>query len=114
MDIARDLIDVAQHPVNAVVRGKWHPYFGKWAFEHADIQLWPAIKRIESSNGQRTVILEDGSSIENVDHIIFGTGYTWTLPFLPNFPIKNNRLPGLYLHAFQRQDPTLAFVGAVS
>lgn len=114
MDIARDLINFAQHPVNAVVRGKWHPYFGKSAFEHADIKQRPAIKRVEIVEGRRTIIFEDGSHIDNVDHIILGTGYSWTLPFLPDFPIINNRLPGLYLHIFQRQDPTLAFVGAVS
>lgn len=114
MDIARDLIGVARHPINAVVRGKWHPYFGKTAFEHTDIQTRPAIKRIESAEGRRTIIFEDGSRIDNVDKIILGTGYSWTLPFLPDFPVQNNRLPGLYLHIFQRQDPTLAFVGAVS
>lgn len=114
MDIARDLIGVAQHPINAVVRGKWHPYFGKSAFEHTDIQTRPAIKKIESAKGHRTIVFEDGSYIDNVDNIILGTGYSWTLPFLPDFPITNNRLPGLYLHIFQRQDPTLAFVGAVS
>lgn len=114
MDIARDLIGVAQHPVNAVVRGKWHPYFGKSAFDHTDIKTRSAIKRIESTGGRRTIFFEDGSHIDNVDNIILGTGYSWTLPFLPDFPVINNRLPGLYLHIFQRQDPTLAFVGAVS
>ncbi|ELR02978.1 hypothetical protein GMDG_05835 [Pseudogymnoascus destructans 20631-21] len=114
MDIARDLIGVAQHPINAVVRGKWHPYFGKSAFDHSDIKTRPAVKRIESAQGRRTIILEDGSHIDNVDNIILGTGYSLTLPFLPDFPVTNNRLPGLYLHIFQRQDPTLAFVGAIA
>lgn len=103
-----------QHPVNDVVRGKWHPYFGRSAFDHADIKTWPDIRRVESAAGWRTVIPEDGSQIDNVDYIVLGTGYSWTLPFLPGFPIKNNCLPGPYLHTFQRHNPTVAFVGAVS
>ncbi|KFY09085.1 hypothetical protein V492_05644 [Pseudogymnoascus sp. VKM F-4246] len=114
MDIARDLIGVAQHPINSVVRGKWHPYFGRSAFDHSDIETRPAIKRIESAEGRRTIIFEDGTRLDNVDNIILGTGYSWTLPFLPDFPIRNNRLPGLYLHVFQRQDPTLVFIGAIA
>lgn len=113
MDIVRDLIDVAQHPINASVRGRWHPYFGSIAFEHADVKTWPAIKSIKSDNGKRTVIFQDGTQIENVDHIILGTGYSWTLPFLPQVPVRNNRVPDLYLHIFYRPDPTLAFVGAI-
>lgn len=114
MDIATDLVGVAQKPIHCIVRGKWHPYFGKTAFEHPGIQTHPAIKNIVSTDGQRTIILEDGTSIHGVDHIIFGTGYSWTLPFLPNVPIRNNRVPDLYLHIFKREDPTLIFIGAVS
>lgn len=49
-----------------------------------------------------------------MDHIIFGTGFTWTLPFLPQVQTRNNRVPDLYQHVFYRHDPTLTFVGAVS
>jgi hypothetical protein len=97
-----------------VVRGRWHPYFGGSAFEHPSIRKRPAIKKIASLNGARTVYFEDGSSLENVDHIILGTGYSWSLPFLPHVPIRNNRVPDLYLHVFKRQDPTLIFIGAAS
>jgi hypothetical protein len=114
MDIAVDLIGVAQSPVHAVVRGRWHPYFGGKAFDHPEILKRPAIRRIDSTNGQRTVYFEDGTSVDAVDHIILGTGYSWTLPFLPNIPIRNNRIPDLYLHIFYRHDPTLVFIGAVS
>ncbi|KAH8821443.1 flavin-containing monooxygenase [Xylogone sp. PMI_703] len=113
-DITVDLVGTAQTPVNAVVRGRYHPYFGETAFEHPDIKRWKPIKYIESSNGKRTVYLEDGSSITNVDHIILATGYSWTMPFLPQVSIVNNRLPGLYLHVFKQDDPTLTFVGAIA
>lgn len=96
------------------MRGRYHPYFGEAPFEHPDIKRLAPIKFIESSNGQRTIHLEDGSSITDVDHIILATGYSWSMPFLPQIQIIQNRVPGLYLHVFKQDDPTLTFVGAVS
>lgn len=113
MDIAVNLIGIAQTPVHCVVRGRWHPYFGGTAFDHTAIEKHPSIKNIYSQDGERTVVFEDGSSIQDVDHFILGTGYSWTLPFLPDIPIRNNRIPDLYLHVFKQNDPTLIFIGAV-
>lgn len=112
-DTAVSLIDVAESPIHAVVRGRYNVYFGDEAFKHPKIRLHPPISHVSSSNGDRTVFFEDGTSVSDVDHIIFGTGYSWSLPFLPDVPVRNNRIPGLYLHIFYRQDPTLTFVGAV-
>lgn len=113
MDIATDLANIAEFPVNSVVRGQWHPYFGEEAFRNPYIKRWPQISRVDSTNSNRIVYFEDGTSLTGVDHIIFCTGYSWTLPFLPDIPIRNNRVPDLYLHIFHRQDPTLVFIGAV-
>lgn len=55
----------------------------------------------------------DGSLVRDVDEIIFGTGYSWSLPFLPDVEVRNNRVPKLYLHVVYQKDPTLLFVGAV-
>lgn len=55
----------------------------------------------------------DGTSVADVDHIIFGTGYSWTLPFLPQVEVRNNRVPDLYQHVVWRHDPSLLFIGAV-
>lgn len=93
------------------MRGKYNIYFGDEAFKHPKIQRRPPISHIDVDG--RTVFFEDGSSLRDVDHIIFGTGYTWTLPFLPHIKPRNNRIPDLYLHIFHGQDPTLAFIGAV-
>lgn len=114
MDIAVDLIPFAKTPVHAVVRGKWHPYFGGSAFDHPRIQKHPQISRIETTNNARTIHFDDGIQEKDVDHIILGTGYQWSLPFLEDVEVRNNRVPGLYLHVFKRGDPTLAFIGAVA
>ncbi|KAJ5885239.1 hypothetical protein N7495_009749 [Penicillium taxi] len=108
-DTAVSLIESAQAPIHAVVRGRYNPYFGDTAFQHPKIQRHPPITHITD----RTVYFEDGTSEPDVDHIIFGTGFTWTLPFLPQITTRNNRVPELYQHVFYRHDPTLVFVGAV-
>ncbi|KAF5006277.1 hypothetical protein FDECE_7343 [Fusarium decemcellulare] len=109
-DIAVDLVDTAQSPVHCITVGHTvNAYFGDGAFHHPRIQQHPSIAKIIG----RTVYLVDGSEIPEVDHIIFGTGYSWTLPFLPSLPARNNRVPGLYQHVVWQQDPTLLFVGAV-
>lgn len=58
--------------------------------------------------------MEDGTHIKDVDHIILGTGYSWTMHYLPELEVRNNRIPGLYQHVFYMDDPTLLFVGAVA
>lgn len=72
----------------------------------------PSISRIDPHT--RSVFFEDGTLVEKVDHIVLATGYSWSLPFLPNVPIRNNRVPDLYLHVFHQSDPTLVFIGAVA
>lgn len=110
-DIAFDLADTGKKPVHAIVIGHTvNGYFGDEAFNHPNIQKHPSIERISN----RAVHLVDGSSIPHVDYIIFGTGYSWTLPFLPAVPVRNNRVPGLYQHIVWQEDPTLLFIGAVA
>jgi hypothetical protein len=117
-DISFTLADFAESPVHSVVRGRYHPYFFDYAFQHPNIQRHPAISQITSSRAEntRTVYFEDGTKIEDFDYIIFATGYSWTLPFLPEIAktIRNNRLPNLYQHIFLRGEPSLCFVGAIA
>ncbi|KAM0435889.1 hypothetical protein ACHAPT_002781 [Fusarium lateritium] len=109
-DIAVDLIDTAESPVHSITIGHTvNAYFGDGAFSHPKIKKHPSISKVTG----RTVHLIDGTSIPDVDYIIFGTGYSWTLPFLPSVPVRNNRVPGIYQHIVWQQDPTLLFVGAV-
>ncbi|KAI6323557.1 hypothetical protein MCOR34_001810 [Pyricularia oryzae] len=115
-DIAFDIVKVAKSPVHAVVLGHTaNPYFGDEAFRHPNVKMQPSIARVEVPPGGQgaTVYFVDGTSASGVDYLIFGTGYSWTLPFLPQIQPKKNRVPGLYHHVVWQQDPTLLFVGAV-
>jgi len=110
-DAAVDLLGVAIHPIVAVVKGhRPNAFFGDHAFQHPDILQKPTISYIVG----RTVHFIDGTSIEEVDAFIVGTGYSWTLPFLPHVPIRNNRVPDLYQHIFHQSDSSLVFIGAVN
>jgi hypothetical protein len=113
-DIAYDLADVAKGPVYAVILGhKPNSYFGDVAFHHPGITPKPSISHITTTHLERTVHFIDGTSVTNVDEIIFGTGYSWSLPFLSQVKVRNNRVPGLYQHVVYQQDATLVFIGAV-
>lgn len=110
-DIAVDIADIAKGPVHAIVIGHAaNGYFGDEAFNHPKIHKQPSIERVTN----RTVHLVNGTHIPDVDHIIFGTGYSWTLPFLPGVAVRNNRIPDLYQHVVWHHDPTLLFIGAVA
>ncbi|TAQ90464.1 hypothetical protein B7494_g1186 [Chlorociboria aeruginascens] len=117
-DISFALADIVAPPLHSVVRGKYHPYFSDHAFQHPLIERHPPISHVRSSktSNERSIIFSDGTSVHNIDYIIFGTGYSWTLPFYPAMAqtIKNNRLPNLYQHIFYNEDPSLVFVGAVA
>lgn len=109
-DIAFDLTNTAISPIHAVTKGHTaNIYFGDEAFNHPRIIRQPSIARIDG----RTVHFTDGQAVKDVDNIIFGTGFSWTLPFLPDVQVRNNRIPELYLHVVYQRDPTLLFIGAV-
>lgn len=107
--MAFDLRDTASE-VHAVADGhRANKFFGDEAFNHPRITRHPSIARIDASG---TVHFIDGQYIPDVDALIFGTGYSWSLSFLPSLRVRNNRVPGLYQHVVH-EDPTLLFVGAV-
>ena len=114
-DICTDLVGVVNSQVYAVVNGHTiNIYFGDGAFNNPGVCRKPSISHVSTTNGERTVHFIDGTFVENVDHIIFGTGYSWSLPFLPDVRIRNNRVPGLYYQVVYQKDPSLLFIGAVS
>ncbi|KAK8859111.1 FAD/NAD(P)-binding domain-containing protein [Apiospora arundinis] len=130
-DIAFDLAEVAASTHAVIIGHTMNRYFGDGAFQHPRIHQCPSIKRVTTvTRGgmpapEVQVELIDGTVIPDVDHIIFGTGFSWTLPFFsspspstseeePKVPtVRNNRVPDLWQHVVWRHDPTLLFVGAV-
>uniref|UniRef100_A0A8D0L9S2 Flavin-containing monooxygenase n=1 Tax=Sphenodon punctatus TaxID=8508 RepID=A0A8D0L9S2_SPHPU len=60
------------------------------------------------------VVFEDGSQEEDIDVVIFATGYTFSFPFIEEtvLKIKNNQVP-LYKFVFppHLEKPTLAIIG---
>lgn len=68
---------------------------------------------MSSENGKKVVFFSDGSKVDDVDYIIYGTGYTFSLPFLRSIQTVNRIVPNLYLHIFSQDDPTLTFIGGV-
>uniref|UniRef100_A0A4X2KB83 Flavin-containing monooxygenase n=1 Tax=Vombatus ursinus TaxID=29139 RepID=A0A4X2KB83_VOMUR len=63
---------------------------------------------------ETAVIFEDGTKEDNIDAVIFATGYSFSFPFLEEsvIKIKNNHV-SLYKHVFPPflEKPTLAIIG---
>ncbi|KAM0326977.1 hypothetical protein ACHAQA_006098 [Verticillium albo-atrum] len=112
-EVLHEILPKAQKPVYAALRGDPVPAFGWAPFTHPHIVVKTQITRFDPLSG--TLYFADGSHLDDVDHVIFGTGYTFSLPFLPAVQAKikqaNRRLPGVYQHTFNIEDPSLAFVG---
>lgn len=67
------------------------------------------------SQGTRAVRLADGRVEEDVDAILFATGYFYSFPFLSSLESKlistGERVHSTYQHLFYIDDPTIAFIG---
>ncbi|NXK52087.1 FMO4 monooxygenase, partial [Chauna torquata] len=76
------------------------------------VVLKPNVKEFTKTSA----VFEDGTTEENIDVVLFATGYIFTFPFLEESvrsPLKNNR--SLYKCIFppQLERPTLAIIGLV-
>lgn len=61
-----------------------------------------------------TAILQDGARVENVDAVVYCTGYQYTLPFLNDPHVVTTdgaRIFPLYKHVLPPTAPSLAFLG---
>jgi hypothetical protein len=110
-----EVLDHVEGPVYASVRDEPIEFYGWVPLEHPKISVKPAIDRLDPRTGR--VFFTDGSYLDDIDHIIYGTGYTFSFPFLPAVQerVKNSyrRLPGVYQHTWDIEDPTLTFIGMV-
>ncbi|XP_034979491.2 dimethylaniline monooxygenase [N-oxide-forming] 2 isoform X2 [Zootoca vivipara] len=74
------------------------------------------VKPLVQEFTESSVIFEDGTVEDNVDIVIFATGYSVAFPFLDKSVIKveDNRVP-LYKHIFplHLEKPTLAVIGLI-
>ncbi|EEY17206.1 thiol-specific monooxygenase [Verticillium alfalfae VaMs.102] len=112
-EVLHEILPKAKKPVFAALRGDPVPAFGWAPFTHPHIVVKNEITRFDSETG--TLFFADGSYLNDVDHVIFGTGYAFSLPFLPDIQARikqaNRRLPGVFQHTFSIGDPSLSFVG---
>jgi thioredoxin reductase len=121
-DIARELVGVAGQ-LHVCVRKHTGPsivetirYPEKQNREY-DIYLHPSIARIDTKDGECSVVVfVDGERV-CVDSIIMATGYQYDLPFLStttsstSISMTSRAVRPLYQHIFHCDDPSLAFVG---
>jgi hypothetical protein len=116
VEIIYEILDFVKGPLYASVQDEPIEAYGWVPFEHPKVSVKPAIKRLDPQTG--CVHFTDGSYLDNVDHIIYGTGYTFSFPFLPKIQDRikmgYRRLPGVYQHTWDIEDPTLTFVGMVN
>lgn len=114
IDALHDILKVAKLPVISSIKKTTllNPIVGTAPFEHSGVERHSQIVKIDPEN--RSVHFDDNSVVYDVDTIIFGTGYSYSYPFLPNLKITNNRVNNLFQLVSYIPDPTLAFVGGVS
>lgn len=111
VDLVTDLASIVKGPLFLSQRGR-NPLLDE-GFNLPHVVSKPPIRRISAQNGG-IIEFEDGSTLENFDKIIFGTGYRLSYPFLkPNPVTPQNRLAGFYQHIFKIGDPSLSVVGQV-
>ena len=77
------------------------------------------IRECKIVENQVVVVFDDNSEVVAPDHIIYGTGYQFSYPFLNRLFAADNQVltqdgvlvPGLYQHTFLINDPLITFVG---
>ena len=111
-DLVADLHPIVKGPLYLSQRGKNEALQAAW--ELPNVVGKPTIERIQTTETGINVIFANGSVVENVDKVIFATGFKLAYPVLsPNPTTPNNRVAGFYQHVFKIGDPSLALVGQV-
>ncbi|KAL1879053.1 hypothetical protein Plec18167_004350 [Paecilomyces lecythidis] len=111
-DVVSEIYPLVKGPLYLSQRGKNEALQAAW--ELPNVEAKPQIKNIETIPTGINVEFTDGSKVDNVDKVIFGTGFRASYPFLTPDPVTpNNRLAGFYQHIFKVGDPSLAIVGQV-
>ncbi|KAL3432154.1 hypothetical protein BDV09DRAFT_206155 [Aspergillus tetrazonus] len=83
-------------------------------FSLPGVETRPTVGRVDAGKAGLAVTFTDGSTVTDVDKLIFATGYRLVYPFLLPDPVApSNRVAGFYQHIFKIGDPSLAMVGQV-
>lgn len=81
--------------------------------EDPAIEPVPEIEEFVVEN--RAVRFRSGRAENNIDHVVFCTGYIYSFPFLTSLvpPVVSNgdRAQNIYQHIFYHPTPTLCFIG---
>lgn len=111
-DLVSDLYSLVKGPLYVSQRGKNEALQAAWDLPNVAIK--PTIAHIETTQTGINVHFADGSTVDDVDKVIFATGYKLSYPFLTPDPVTpKNRVAGFYQHIFKIGDPSLAMVGQV-
>ncbi|KAL4807727.1 hypothetical protein BDV18DRAFT_158932 [Aspergillus unguis] len=100
-DLIVDLHNIVQPPLYLSQRGANEALQN--VFTLPNVEQKPTLSRVDS-----------GTAVENIDKLVFATGYRLVYPFLIPDPVTpSNRVAGFYQHVFRIGDPSLALVGQV-
>ncbi|GJC83307.1 thiol-specific monooxygenase [Colletotrichum liriopes] len=97
---------VSQRGYNEVLKDAW---------ELPNVVRKPQITQVSvGSNSLIKVGFADGTEVDGIEKVHFGTGYRLSYPFLRPDPVTpSGRLSGFYQHVFNIADPSLTVVGQV-
>lgn len=104
---------MAQEPVYVSIRTK-----SRWDGEHppSGVEWKPTIQEFRADDG--SIVFSDGSILEDVDAVIYCTGYKSSFPFWneaankrPLWDYKSDRMLGNFQHTFLHDFPTVGIVG---
>ncbi|KAH7303847.1 hypothetical protein B0I35DRAFT_455032 [Stachybotrys elegans] len=112
IDVSRELIQAAQQPIYQSRRSK-----GRWDGDSPPAgMVWKPIITEFLSSGR--ILFSDGSYLDEVDAVIYCTGYKPSFPFWNEkrngrliFDYQENKLINTYWHTFFQDFPTLGIVG---
>lgn len=120
-DIVHLIKDFSKTPVILSVRGCLSII--EDAFAQPFIDARPRVQEFSlgTDKGTAKVKFEDGTIEDNVDAIIYGTGYKFEFPFLQEYTDKHGNggitpsgLKNFYLTTWWNEDPSLAISGLVT
>jgi cation diffusion facilitator CzcD-associated flavoprotein CzcO len=110
LDISSQIVHTCKKPLLLSQRSE--SYLAASFSDHPDIKHVPQITNFDPTN--RSIIFADGSEEQEVDRIIFCTGYLYSMPFLstlnPNPISDGSKVEHTYQHLFYAPNPTLAFL----